>query len=299
MLCLGCGAPIASRIGSGQRPRRCPPCRARRRQERAAASSQELADRRGVRCAGCGSLVKDPRRTYCSRSCSGRHNQSAETRRAANAQRKREMVPCAWCAKPMDPKRDGPDGRPRECCSLLCAGRLRSWSGKSTPIKVQRFFGCSHLVVVRLDHKARPRRCPLCPTASVVHIVPCVVCKSPTLSPTRRPRYCSEACKLVGRRENNRANNMRRRAAKKGVGRGERVSRLAVFERDRWRCGLCGKRIPKSRRWPHPLSAVVDHIVPLARHGEHTMANVQAAHAACNSHKRAGSLGPEQLRLVG
>lgn len=34
-----------------------------------------------------------------------------------------------------------------------------------------------------------------------------------------------------------------------------------------------------------PMSASVDHIVPLSRGGEHSMANVQCAHLSCNSSK--------------
>jgi 5-methylcytosine-specific restriction endonuclease McrA len=50
--------------------------------------------------------------------------------------------------------------------------------------------------------------------------------------------------------------------------------------------------------WPHPKSASLDHVVPLIDGGEHTYANVQLAHLACNVGKRDGG-HPQQLALVG
>jgi 5-methylcytosine-specific restriction endonuclease McrA len=43
----------------------------------------------------------------------------------------------------------------------------------------------------------------------------------------------------------------------------------------------------------------LDHVIPLSLGGDHSMANTQAAHLDCNTRKQAGSLGPEQLRLIG
>lgn len=77
----------------------------------------------------------------------------------------------------------------------------------------------------------------------------------------------------------------------------EDVDSLAVFERDKWTCGICGERIPKSAKWPDAKSASVDHVVPLNRGGKHEMKNVQAAHLGCNSAKSDRGSG-EQLALL-
>lgn len=43
-------------------------------------------------------------------------------------------------------------------------------------------------------------------------------------------------------------------------------------------CALCGKRLTSNRRaW------TADHIVPVSHGGSHDLANLQPAHAACNS----------------
>ena len=51
-------------------------------------------------------------------------------------------------------------------------------------------------------------------------------------------------------------------------------------------CGICGKPVDKSLRYPHPLSACVDHIVPIARGGHPSdKENLQLAHWTCNRQK--------------
>lgn len=100
-----------------------------------------------------------------------------------------------------------------------------------------------------------------------------------------------------------------RRAAARRVSRAQRKARLRgnvresfdprkIFERDGWRCGICSKRVGRSYKWPHDRSATLDHIVPLARGGEHTRANVQLAHWECNWRKR-DALEETQLLMFG
>lgn len=51
-------------------------------------------------------------------------------------------------------------------------------------------------------------------------------------------------------------------------------------------CGICGKPVDKSLRYPHPLSPCVDHIVPIARNGHPSdISNLQLAHWTCNRQK--------------
>lgn len=52
-------------------------------------------------------------------------------------------------------------------------------------------------------------------------------------------------------------------------------------------CGICGKEIDPSFKYPHPLSATVDHIVPVAKGGHPSaLSNLQAAHRWCNMWKK-------------
>lgn len=51
-------------------------------------------------------------------------------------------------------------------------------------------------------------------------------------------------------------------------------------------CGICGKLVDKSLRFPHPLSATVDHIVPINKGGHPSdIDNLQLAHFSCNRAK--------------
>lgn len=65
----------------------------------------------------------------------------------------------------------------------------------------------------------------------------------------------------------------------------ESFKKKEIFERDNWKCGLCGKPVNKRLKHPDPGSASLDHIIPLSRGGSHTRDNVQLAHLRCNCSK--------------
>lgn len=51
-------------------------------------------------------------------------------------------------------------------------------------------------------------------------------------------------------------------------------------------CGICGKPVDFSYRYPHPLSPTVDHIIPVAKGGHPSdLSNLQLAHRCCNRQK--------------
>lgn len=51
-------------------------------------------------------------------------------------------------------------------------------------------------------------------------------------------------------------------------------------------CGICGKQVDFSLKYPHPLSPCIDHIVPIAKSGHPSdMDNLQLAHWTCNRQK--------------
>ncbi len=51
-------------------------------------------------------------------------------------------------------------------------------------------------------------------------------------------------------------------------------------------CGICGKPVDKTLKYPNPLSPCIDHIVPIDRGGHPSdMANLQLAHWVCNRQK--------------
>jgi 5-methylcytosine-specific restriction endonuclease McrA len=115
---------------------------------------------------------------------------------------------------------------------------------------------------------------------------PCCVCGELLIARQLRKHglHC-EGCITEAERAVIKAARDRRKASERGAFKTERVYRRKVFERDKWKCHICGNRIDKSLKSPDPGSATLDHIVPVSPpfNGEHTMHNVKAAHYGCNS----------------
>lgn len=85
------------------------------------------------------------------------------------------------------------------------------------------------------------------------------------------PATCSERC-------------AKRRSQRRG-GRfvvPDRV-RNAIYERDGWRCGLCGDPVTAGLDYTDLWSATLDHIEPRSKGGSDAPENLQLAHRWCNS----------------
>lgn len=103
---------------------------------------------------------------------------------------------------------------------------------------------------------------------------------------------CSEKC----RREATRALHHARRALIRGRT-SEVFAPSEIFQRDNWRCQLCGKKTRPYAKLRSPLYPTLDHIIPIAKGGAHSRQNTQCAHLRCNVRKQARIIG--QLRLFG
>ncbi len=79
--------------------------------------------------------------------------------------------------------------------------------------------------------------------------------------------------------------NNRRRAARINAP-SERYTREQVLEKTSGKCGICGKEIDLSIKYPNPLCFTYDHIFPVSKGGDNTLENIQPAHFSCNSSKR-------------
>lgn len=61
-------------------------------------------------------------------------------------------------------------------------------------------------------------------------------------------------------------------------------------------CGICGKPVDFSLKYPHPLSACIDHIIPIAKGGHPSdIDNLQLAHWTCNRQKSDKLIETRQL----
>jgi len=163
--------------------------------------------------------------------------------------------------------------------------------------------------------------------------VPCLVCQKPTADASHKfcsrncmkswrgdsrcqkcegvianAHWCTTACKscrkmnMLASRKANRS-KFRSRARKFGVAYTP-IKRLDVYERDGWRCQLCGKMC--KRKWivnkvsglPHPRCPTIDHIVPMSRGGGHVMHNVHLSCWECNIRKGSRLEGQRLLPIA-
>jgi len=93
-----------------------------------------------------------------------------------------------------------------------------------------------------------------------------------------------------------RAKSQRHRARKRAVAY-ERIDDQLVFEQAGYRCAICGRKTRPGYNQYHPLYPNLDHIIPLARGGPHTWANVQCLCRRCNVRKHTSVEG-QQLKLL-
>lgn len=207
--------------------------------------------------------------------CSTHYNQQKPDRH------QRYQINCAWCGK----DHETPRGNGR-FCSLGCVRAMANYeAGKNVCPLPQ-------------GHPALPERIPnRAKWPSVrVFFTTCAVCSTLFATPYT-VSTCSQPCARVKRRWARREEEHRRRARERQAFVAP-VDRQQIFERDRWRCHICGKKIRRTAPAPHPLSPSIDHVIPLAVGGTHEPANVRAAHFLCNALK-AHRGGGEQLMLIG
>jgi hypothetical protein len=182
-----------------------------------------------------------------------------------------------------------------------CGAEFRGW---------RKAKYCSELCEEFVKHGARFTRLPLDhpvmvaqaeprlskPKACAVFFTVCCVCS--TLFTTRfTVSTCSDLCKQAKIRNDKMEHKHRRRARQRGAFVAP-VFRSEIYERDGWRCQICGRMVKRGVAVPDPLAPTLDHVVPLARGGTHEPANVRLAHFLCNSRRGAADDSP-QLALFG
>lgn len=271
-------------------------------------------------CLWCGETLeestgKKPRK-YCSRWCTNAMSHFNVTGRIRVFRERVENTHCLECGDPLELGRR--NRNPKKYCSPACSAKSYR---KNNPEYVERQALLAKLRAAKREEAKPPK--PRCGNCGVeLHSrrqglrycgdARCRAAKyqaSKSSAPACSENNCSRPAMVRGRcgshahakwaKENPdkaHSNKSRYRARKRGAW-VEDVDRAVVFERDRWVCGICGERIPKSATYPDLLSPSIDHVIPLAEGGEHSYANVQAAHFSCNSSKQNHGSG-EQLAII-
>lgn len=170
-----------------------------------------------------------------------------------------------------NPERFKPKPKPKYEFSCKACGCLY--------LATRELAGCRNKECVADRVKAANPYVPRTPTI----IKECAACLRYFLGLKNRVT-CSEACKAQHKKNTDLACQIRRIFRQSGCD-AEPYSRMQIFKRDKWRCGICGEKVDRKLRHPHMQSASIDHIVPLARGGADAEWNVQCAHLGCNSNK--------------
>lgn len=232
-------------------------------------------------CPACGQQVTGrPNKIFCSKRCRCR---AAKARKSALSRSETERLSttvgaCEECGASMTlavPRKCGGFTK-RRFCSVKCQDRAKQRRFRQTD--TFRSYYSARIESGKWAEgsrrmRARRRRyetaiCPYCGTAFQKVVG------------SRKTLCGSEACESA----RNLARCHERNARKKMV-QVEHFSRLSVFERDGWVCQICGEAIDRDAVAKSPLSASLDHIIPLSKGGEHSMSNTQCSHLRCNMMK--------------
>ena len=191
---------------------------------------------------------------YCSRPCSyAAKTVASEVRRAkAKEERKKEVE--ANAAK----------RKAEQHAARVLREALRE-ADKEAKAKAPKIKDCV-ICVGEYDHKDRPHPAPVCSK-------PCFV------------EYKRRARKKPGARAAKYASKARRRMLEKDA-LVEKVDPIAVFERDGWKCYICGKDTPRELRGTnHDDAPELEHKISLFNGGDHSYANTACACRRCNGDK--------------
>jgi 5-methylcytosine-specific restriction endonuclease McrA len=191
---------------------------------------------------------------------------------------------------------EGQEARQREWLEWL-----RRDDPEPEPMTHRECFWCGE--VVSLDEPCACDRVPEVEPADTIPdgLVSCVSCGSTFRLVRASQRVCSRRCaEDCGRTFFDGPAAVYTAWARKKAGRQwshkERYDRMAIFERDGFRCHLCRKKINMDSKGAD--RPTLDHLVPYAKGGADTAANVRPAHMNCNSSKQTKPMG-EQLMLLG
>lgn len=110
-------------------------------------------------------------------------------------------------------------------------------------------------------------------------------------------QYCGVECKRAADAVLKRIDKSKRKAVLKGATI-ERVDPFDVFDRDGWKCMLCGIDTPKAKRGTQDDDAPeLDHVIPISKGGEHSHANTQCSCRKCNLFKSNKIVSKETFQL--
>ncbi len=242
-----------------------------------------------------------------------------QDREYQRAKRRRELATrptktCAYCAVDFGKDYKPKGGRPKRFCTEACRVAFRNAALRSLTISKRKpkpkpkppkpskpcpICGVTTLAIRRTCGRPECRKAATPKGAArrqmVLFALTCPRCRTPFQTKHQTTTHCRRCVRAMN--PNRDHGKHEKRARLKGLPYVYGITPARVFDRDAWRCQLCGRKTPRALRGKHlPTSPELDHIVPLAAGGGHTWDNVQCACHECNAKKGAKPQG--QLRLV-
>jgi hypothetical protein len=220
---------------------------------------------------------------WCSAEC--RRNRSAERERLSRRSLGMEKRDCRICLKPLNPNGEWLHGH-KLYCSREC-GHLARCVQSLCVICQEPFFHlpnagttCSYKCRGMFNWQKK---------ALELEAYTCKTCDQTFIAPKQANRtFCGQVCHdAYYKKRRSLLLNATRRLTQMGHHTSvEAIVPIEVFKRDNWTCWICTQPIDRGQQWPQPLSPTIDHVIPITKGGEHTMANVRCAHAVCNNKKK-------------
>lgn len=259
-----------------------------------------------IQCAQCAiEFVSVRMKKYCSTRCCGR---AQEAKRSSPREPAKYRRSCLTCANEYTYHPAGKDAGREHKRGLFCSSacRMQHTAENAVPkfcfIKAAYCLKCGSPFVATRDRAfcGSPCKPVYRMPPQILEVKACKVCDLsfvPVSTGGRPGEYCGQQCRDVADAAHARVQKAQRKALLASVT-VDRADPYKVFDRDRWRCQLCGIRTPKSQRGTYEDNAPeLDHILPISKGGSHSYMNTQCACRKCNSAKSNRPLG--QLLLFG
>ena len=201
---------------------------------------------------------------------------------------------CQNCGNEYINKRRGNEGK--KYCGRVCAYAARKARSIGRAQEEQRLSLIRNVLSkLKAIKRTKATEAESADRKLALAAVPCAVCGGPCGYLFGRPRtlcvQCAEQRAIEVRRLHHKhrrqrfGTSHRKRARHYGV-EYEPVDKRIVFERDGWRCQICGKPTPRNKMGRMVSNAPeLDHRIPVSKGGPHTYANTQCSCRQCNGAK--------------
>ena len=110
----------------------------------------------------------------------------------------------------------------------------------------------------------------------IQHTKVCAGCQEQFITTKTQQSYCDITCKDFYK-------TMRKRDKQEEMGgKLRKAFKHKVYIRNKGVCQLCNEYVYLNIDYPDPMSASIDHILPVSKGGTHALYNLQLAHWICN-----------------